>query len=690
MAESTIPSQFTGEGPDNPPAKRPCLETVAASLDPSNTPTDEGSDFYNTPLAGRTPNHPSQNMPNDENSASATPQKPHPQIPGLTFLSGDDSVSQSPLRTEIGSGRDGETLDGPSLTESHDPSKQVNDTPMQPETESNQIKPNQSLNGLEKSVEPQKDGEERSVGEHSVAMNIEPQSNNVAAELDKLPDAIPATTANELQEGRANEAGNEGGEPEWEVDSSPYESSDSSSDTSSDDSDDDDDDDESALMDPEEQAKLLMAAEGGSDDEGDGKQRGQVKTANEQPEEMVPKPDITITPEMKVEMLGNVESVVENVALIKANISGEYQVLESGSVLCLADLSVIGVVSETLGRVEQPLYTVRFPSNGAVKEAGVEKGVPIFYVFDHSSFVFTQPLKGLKGSDASNFHDEEVGEDEIEFSDDEAEAEYKRQLKQKRQQKRDGRHEPKPKKEPPGPSGLRNTQLNYDDVPMDEGYTPLARPKNLHEMMNGQEAPVEEFEPRTQYADRGFRGGRGRGRGRQRGYDGGGRSYRGRGGGFNHHNNGPRQTQGRDSPTTGYSHNQPSQQQSTHQRPSVSNGNAFDSYHHQQSLNPGTFPPMTSLPAPFPPQPFSFQQPFSFGFPPPGSHINPAFFSQIQQQQQQQPQPQSFPQAQQTQYQAGVPQQQPQPQLQPQNSAETFAAAQAQLDLLRKLSQGGS
>lgn len=32
----------------------------------------------------------------------------------------------------------------------------------------------------------------------------------------------------------------------------------------------------------------------------------------------------------------------------------------------------------------------------------------------------------MKGSDASNVHDEEVGEDEVEFSDDEAEAAYKR------------------------------------------------------------------------------------------------------------------------------------------------------------------------------------------------------------------------------------------------------------------------
>jgi H/ACA ribonucleoprotein complex non-core subunit NAF1 len=37
----------------------------------------------------------------------------------------------------------------------------------------------------------------------------------------------------------------------------------------------------------------------------------------------------------------------------------------------------------------------------------------------------------LKGSDASNVHDEEPADDELEFSDDEAEAAYRSHLKRK-------------------------------------------------------------------------------------------------------------------------------------------------------------------------------------------------------------------------------------------------------------------
>lgn len=44
--------------------------------------------------------------------------------------------------------------------------------------------------------------------------------------------------------------------------------------------------------------------------------------------------------------------------------------------------------------------------------------------------MFANRLKAMKGSDASNVHDEEVNEEEIEFSDDEAEAAYKRQRRE--------------------------------------------------------------------------------------------------------------------------------------------------------------------------------------------------------------------------------------------------------------------
>lgn len=387
---------------------------------------------------------------------------------------------------------------------------------------------------------------------------------------------------------------------EWETDSSPY-SSDSSdtTDSSDEDSDDDDEDDPDSyvLLDPMEQARILMAEDGGgggdSDDEGNhtrtAKVPNSIRTTNEKPEAILPKPDVVVTSSIEIEELGTVTFFVENTLLITAKTSGEYQVLESGSVLCLGapTYAVIGAVAETLGRVEEPLYTVRFASDTDVRETfGLNKPVEtekeansqqeeqpqepviasktatpqadlamtlkntkVFYVKSHSTFVFTQPLRSAKGTDASNIHDEEVGDDEQEFSDDEAEAEHKRIQKLKKkgidpssvpppQSRGRGGSYRGSRGQRGGSSGYSNgygnssynnnqqdAVMNYDDVPVDDGnmgsidYTPLRRPDAFQQPQQ-QDYPPPSDDQRGRGRGRGGRGNfnsRGRGSGRGRG-----------------------------------------------------------------------------------------------------------------------------------------------------------------------------
>ncbi len=360
-----------------------------------------------------------------------------------------------------------------------------------------------------------------------------------AAPLEDTPAPIKPDAANAdetintaaIENSGAADAPTDGGEehPEWEVDSSPIESSsdDSSSDTSSSDES-DDGDNTYKLLSPEEQARILMAGDGGSDDEGEKPKGsgGQLRTKNEVPDEVIPKPDVTITPDMKIAELGTVETIVQNILLIKAKTSGEYKVLESGSVLCLEDRSIIGVVAETLGRVQQPLYSVLFTNAEEITAAGLAIGIKIFYSEQHSTYVFTQALKAYKGSDASNLHDEEVGDEEMEFSDDEAEAEHKRRVKQKRMDKRGGkmqqngglgRGHPLQQHTPYDASN----GISYDDADDDGPYKPLSRPAGYADSVGRSEAPQEgsysgerpsNIQNRDQFRGRG-RGDRGRGRG---------------------------------------------------------------------------------------------------------------------------------------------------------------------------------
>jgi H/ACA ribonucleoprotein complex non-core subunit NAF1 len=318
---------------------------------------------------------------------------------------------------------------------------------------------------------------------------------------------------------------------EWRFDSSDAESDSSSlnigSNSDSDSNEGSDDDDSGYTgMKPDEIAKVLMEEEYNED--GPSGTLGPLRTKNEVPEnEKVERPNIVVTSEMKLEELGTVESTIDNMVLVKASVSGDHQVLCEGSLLTLQDRSVIGVIADTLGRVEEPLYTVRFNSADEIRELSVEEGKMIYYVPEHSTYVFTKPLLAQKGTDASNLHDEEVGESEQEFSDDEAEAEFKQKKKVARKggdknksnpnmnqntKEKKGKTSWDPKPTPPGP-----ITLNYD-----EPYVPLQRPANLHEMVAQPPPPP----PSALYRSRGgrnskgdrdrggFRGGRGDHRGR--------------------------------------------------------------------------------------------------------------------------------------------------------------------------------
>ncbi|KAI8628192.1 NAF1-domain-containing protein [Xylariaceae sp. FL1651] len=317
----------------------------------------------------------------------------------------------------------------------------------------------------------------------------------------------------------------EGEHPEWEEDSSPYESSSDSS--SSDDSDDDSEDEKDyQILGPEETARILMEMDGGSDDEGEGKGKGsgsgQVRTKNELPEEVVPRPDVEIKPEMELVELGTIEHFVGNIAVIRANTTGEYQVLDTGSVLCLQDRTVIAAVADVIAAVREPRYTAGFTSEEEIKTFGLQPGTKIFYPPALATLGLTQTIRNIRGTDASNWHDEEVGDDEVEFSDDEKEAEHKRQQKAKKRGARGGRDNAAGRG---GRGDATNaigstapTSLKYDDDDEDGPYRPLARPPGF-----GQVQPAHGgSEPSSGSSGRGnahrgsrgdfrARGGRGRG-----------------------------------------------------------------------------------------------------------------------------------------------------------------------------------
>ncbi len=87
-------------------------------------------------------------------------------------------------------------------------------------------------------------------------------------------------------------------------------------------------------------------------------------------------------------------------------------------------------IYETFGPTAQPYYQVKFNSSYPIDADKVKLSRPVFHVPARSHFIALRDLHRMRGSDASNVYDEEPADHELEFSDDEAEAEFKRNLKQ--------------------------------------------------------------------------------------------------------------------------------------------------------------------------------------------------------------------------------------------------------------------
>lgn len=442
-----------------------------------------------------------------------------------------------------------------------------------------------------------------------------------------------------IEKGKAN-MGNP--EAEWQLDSSAEESGDdaheesrhpSSSSSSDDDdssttsgSDDEDDEGEDAVfLDIQKEARRLMDEDAGSDDETGGGAKGRVggplKTKNELPEAKLTatRPDIDITASTPIVPLGTIDSVVGDLILIKASVSGEYQVLNERSVLCFEDRSLLGWVQETFGRVEQPFYTVRLKDAEEVKQLNATVGRKVSYIPSHSTFLFTKTIRAVKGSDASNFFDEEVGDDEREFSDDEAEAEFKKRQKEEKKA-RGAALRSQGQAQPPAQLPMQNQAADT----IDEPYVPLSRPANLHEMSGPpsqanppprREVP-QRIPPRDFQSNRGSRGFRGRGRG-------GRQAPQGR----PDFRPGPRhQNQSSD-----HHHQQQHSQHSQQHRDD--RASALSEARHTPNPPPQAVPTMPQIPLPLvPPPDLSALLPFfaqGRAMPPAfpsGSHINPAFF----------------------------------------------------------------
>lgn len=139
--------------------------------------------------------------------------------------------------------------------------------------------------------------------------------------------------------------------------------------------------------------------------------------------------------------------------------SVQHSPLNEGSILWITESRMpLGIVDELFGPVKNPYYLVRYNSEEEVP-TGISAGTAVSFVAEFADHILNMKELYAKGYDASV--DNDVQEDEPEFSDDEKETEYKRSLRQAKRQT-DRQHEPKKpsgdrkRSQPRGGGGFRN------------------------------------------------------------------------------------------------------------------------------------------------------------------------------------------------------------------------------------------
>lgn len=122
--------------------------------------------------------------------------------------------------------------------------------------------------------------------------------------------------------------------------------------------------DDSADQDVEGEDEGGDAIENEDEDE-DASPSGPILSKNEILEETVPElpEDYEISEKTIITPIGVLKSAFENNIIIHATMSGEKRVLKEGSIFCLEDRTLIGMLTEVFGPLQNPFYRIKLPDS---------------------------------------------------------------------------------------------------------------------------------------------------------------------------------------------------------------------------------------------------------------------------------------------------------------------------------------
>ncbi|CAI8615995.1 unnamed protein product [Vicia faba] len=190
----------------------------------------------------------------------------------------------------------------------------------------------------------------------------------------------------------------------------------------------DEENEDGEIRDSDEEKMVSWSAADGDFDDEEEVVVGPIRSMNEiQNLPPVPTVDVTLEPHHKMQPVGVVMSTLGAKVVVEG--VDKHEPLNEGSILWLTESrKPLGLVDEIFGPVKNPYYVVRYNSENDIP-AGIQGGTTLVScVPEFADHVLNNTDLYRKGYDASGPNDEELS-DEIEFSDDEKEAEYRKMQK---------------------------------------------------------------------------------------------------------------------------------------------------------------------------------------------------------------------------------------------------------------------
>ena len=147
----------------------------------------------------------------------------------------------------------------------------------------------------------------------------------------------------------------------------------------------------------------------------------------------------SITDNDKFEECGKIKNIVENKILMESINNNLSKILNLDNIIFLSNKQHIGFIDDVIGQIDNPVYVIKiYPK--LIEEKILEKikiDDNLYYCSNKINVINAIELKNKnKGCDASNAFDEEVSENEKDYSDDEEEVNAKIKRKNKKNKKK--------------------------------------------------------------------------------------------------------------------------------------------------------------------------------------------------------------------------------------------------------------